>query len=112
MRGTLDNEDEHGIIQRSIGNLFRRLSEQDFSEVSVKCSFLEIYNEELEDLLVVRKKGGKSHDEPGPKLKLVDDKGNRGTICYGLSEVSVLVTCAVLHAASLLAFGSPSSSVV
>ena len=54
MRGSglnSDDESDHGIIQRSLDNLFRRLHEQDYSNVEVSVSFLEIYNEELEDML-------------------------------------------------------------
>lgn len=82
MRGSgLDADTDHGIIQRSISNLFRRLKEQDYSDINVSVSFLEIYNEELEDMLVTKKAGGK-------KLMLIDDD-QRGCVCANLTEDSV-----------------------
>ena len=51
MRGDLsDDVRQHGVIQRSMVHLFTRLTEHDYTDIGVKCSFLEIYNEELEDL--------------------------------------------------------------
>ena len=51
MRGDLSSDEfSQGIIQRSVLHLFRRLAEHDYSDVHVAASFLEIYNEELEDL--------------------------------------------------------------
>ena len=82
MRGSgLDSETDHGIIQRSLSNLFRRLKEQDYTDINVSVSFLEIYNEELEDMLASKKAGGK-------KLMLIDDD-HRGCVCANLTEDSV-----------------------
>ena len=80
MRGNLNGpEEEHGIIQRSVDGLFRRLAESDFEDVRVSVSFLEIYNEDLEDLLT---------DTAKEKLMLIDH-ATRGTVCHGLTEVPV-----------------------
>lgn len=81
MRGDLKDGKQFGVIQRSIENLFRRLDEQDYANVKVSCSFLEIYNEELEDLLLPKGTTPK-------KLRLIDHD-SRGTVCHGLSEVPV-----------------------
>ncbi|KAI9326722.1 kinesin motor domain-containing protein, partial [Obelidium mucronatum] len=73
MEGDLDTcQGKHaGIIPRTLYRLFDKLEKED-SEYSVRVSFLEIYNEELRDLL--------SNDEPGaPKLKIFEDMNRRGS---------------------------------
>ncbi|POS84971.1 hypothetical protein EPUL_004671 [Erysiphe pulchra] len=72
--------DNAGIIPRALHSLFKKLEISD-SEWSVKCSFIELYNEELRDLI--------SPDD-GTKLKIYDDysnkKGNLSTIVQGMEE--------------------------
>jgi kinesin family protein 11 len=68
-----------GIIPRVLQSLFNKL-EIDDAESSVKCSFIELYNEELRDLI--------SADETA-KLKIYDDNsGKRGvsTVVQGMEE--------------------------
>jgi hypothetical protein len=44
MRGDLsDDPSKYGIIQRSIEQLFRQFQEKMYSNVSMKCTFLEVY---------------------------------------------------------------------
>ena len=98
MRGDLSNDaSKQGIIQRSIVHLFRRLQEHDYTDIKVSASFLEIYNEELEDLFVDRPKDTNGPPKPGVKktapasankLMLVDDP-DRGCMCAGLTEMPV-----------------------
>ena len=71
--------DAAGIIPRALHSLFNKL-EIDDAEASVKCSFIELYNEELRDLI--------SPDE-NAKLKIYDDntkKGHSSTIVQGMEE--------------------------
>lgn len=71
--------DEAGIIPRVLQNLFNKL-EIDDTENCVKCSFIELYNEELRDLLSV---------EESAKLKIYDDasrRGHLGTVVQGMEE--------------------------
>eukprot|EP00042_Codosiga_hollandica_P044395 m.436557 g.436557 ORF g.436557 m.436557 type:complete len:1199 (-) comp56774_c0_seq1:270-3866(-) len=81
-----------GIVQRSIDMLFQLFHEKRYTHVNLKCTFLEIYNEELEDLLAER--GPRDLSAPRrpnlskPRLQLVDDN-DRGTICQGLTEVEI-----------------------
>ncbi|POR35679.1 Kinesin-like protein bimC [Tolypocladium paradoxum] len=80
MTETLDMlSDEAGIIPRVLQQLFNKL-EIDDTENCVKCSFIELYNEELRDLLSI---------EESAKLKIFDDvsrKGHAGTIIQGMEE--------------------------
>ncbi|KAL7620208.1 Kinesin- motor protein [Parahypoxylon ruwenzoriense] len=71
--------DSAGIIPRVLHSLFRKLDTED-TESFVKCSFIELYNEELRDLISV---------EENAKLKIFDDnsrKGHATTIVQGMEE--------------------------
>ncbi|KAI5917298.1 P-loop containing nucleoside triphosphate hydrolase protein [Camillea tinctor] len=68
-----------GIIPRVLYSLFNKL-DGDGSENTVKCSFIELYNEELRDLIA---------REENTKLKIYDDtsrKGHATTIVQGMEE--------------------------
>lgn len=72
-----------GIIPRALHQLFSKLNAtEECAEFSVRVSFLEIYNEELFDLL------GNSMDTQ--KLRLFEDTAKKGSIVVqGLEEVIV-----------------------
>src|SRR5438552_10277485 len=70
--------DSAGIIPRALYALFNKLEAE--SESSVKCSFIELYNEELRDLLAA---------DDNTKLKIFEDsnkKGHSATIVQGIEE--------------------------
>jgi kinesin family protein 11 len=100
MTGDISNilplPDAAGIIPRVLHALFERL-EADETESSVKCSFIELYNEELRDLF--------STDDTA-KLKIYEDnskKGHSTTLVQGMEECH-LNTAA--HGIQLLRDGS------
>ncbi|EHK25158.1 uncharacterized protein TRIVIDRAFT_32776 [Trichoderma virens Gv29-8] len=71
--------DEAGIIPRVLQQLFNKL-EIEGSDNCVKCSFIELYNEDLRDLLSL---------EENAKLKIFDDASRRGhatTLVQGMEE--------------------------
>jgi kinesin family member 11 len=71
--------DAAGIIPRALHALFNKLDLDD-AESSVKCSFIELYNEELRDLISA---------EENAKLKIYEDNGKRGhagTFVQGMEE--------------------------
>ncbi|XP_038143374.1 kinesin-like protein KIF11 isoform X1 [Cyprinodon tularosa] len=71
-----------GIIPRTLHQIFEKLSENG-TEFSIKVSLLEIYNEELFDLL-------SPTDDVNERLQLFDDPRNkRGVVVKGLEEVVV-----------------------
>jgi len=79
---TLPIPDAAGIIPRVLHSLFDRIGEEesDNCENSVKCSFIELYNEELRDLL--------SRDDT-TKLKIFDEANKTGrttTLVQGMEE--------------------------
>jgi len=74
-----------GIIPRALHQLFSRLQASDCAEFSVMVSFLEIYNEELFDLL-----GSSTSLQDSQKLRLFEDTTKKGAIrVHGLEEVTV-----------------------
>ncbi|KAL8915835.1 MAG: hypothetical protein Q9172_006621 [Xanthocarpia lactea] len=71
--------DAAGVIPRVLHSLFTKL-ESDEIESSVKCSFIELYNEELRDLVAL---------DDSTKLKIYDDaqkKGHAATLVQGMEE--------------------------
>ncbi|XP_067908729.1 kinesin-like protein KIF11 [Heterodontus francisci] len=71
-----------GVIPRTLHQIFERLASQG-AEFSVKVSLLEIYNEELFDLL-------SPSSDVSERLQMFDDPRNkRGVIIKGLEEISV-----------------------
>ena len=83
MEGRRDSSDltdsQAGVIPRSIYHIFRTL-ETNQTEYTVKVSCMELYNEELQDLLTDRQN----------KLKIFDDStGRKGTVVAGLEEINV-----------------------
>jgi len=95
MEGNLDERDEYGVIPRSAELIFSKLqTDPQFVEHKVYCSFLEIYNEELCDLLVGSSSsstaaagGGATKQQQQQKLAIME--GPNGPFCRGLSEQQV-----------------------
>ena len=68
-----DQDPTSGIIPRALANILDKLKEQsDQLEYSVKISFLELYNEEIFDLL--------SSVDDTSKLRLYEDAQKRGSV--------------------------------
>lgn len=75
--------DNAGIIPRVLHALFKKLDGEGI-ESSVKCSFIELYNEELRDLI---------SREENTKLKIFDDtsrKGHATTVVQGMEETHIM----------------------
>ena len=91
------DQDSRGLIPRAISLIFASLLENSSSiEYTIKCSMLEIYKENLRDLLV-----------KGPKLRIKEDP-HKGIYVDGLSEVYVACEEEVLNA---LAVGEKNRSI-
>lgn len=69
---------EEGVVPRSIQLIFEYLKKAG-ADFTIRLSCLELYNEELQDLLANEKK----------TLRLFDDPNGRGTTVNGLEEVVV-----------------------
>ncbi|KAG5439973.1 hypothetical protein PCK2_000665 [Pneumocystis canis] len=81
-----------GIIPRALCHLFNIL-EMEGTEYSVKCSFIELYNEELHDLLSIEDK----------KVKIFEDTVKKGVIITGMEDIPVTSS---LEGIKLLQMGS------
>jgi kinesin family protein 11 len=74
-----DNDPSIGIIPRAAAHLFSELKRLN-KEFTVTISFIEIYNEEVRDLLI----------KDSVPLRVYDDPDNKGSTCIkGLCEVTV-----------------------
>lgn len=75
--------DEAGIIPRVLNALFKKLDDEEI-ENCVRCSYIELYNEELRDLL---------GPDDGPKLKIYDDNSRKNhltTMVQGMEERHII----------------------
>ena len=81
MEGNIHCDDEAGIVPRSVRAILDSLESTPGSEFTIRVSFLELYNEELQDLL-----GSSSSDK---KLKLCEEP-KKGVVCQNLEEITVL----------------------
>ncbi|KAF8212191.1 kinesin 2 [Mycena galopus ATCC 62051] len=89
-----------GMIPRALFRLFHHL-ESSASDYSVKISYVELYNEELRDLLATDLSApsgntqpmGMGKDNSAPKapegLKIFDDASKHGVFIQGLEEIAV-----------------------
>lgn len=75
MEGDIDSEEFKGVIPRAVDSIFEQLKTKEEAEYSAKVSFLELYNEELQDLL-------SETDEK--RLRIMDDRSkmNSGMLRY------------------------------
>ncbi|KAJ3214419.1 Kinesin- protein 11 [Clydaea vesicula] len=78
-----------GIIPRTLYQLFNRL-EYSKTEYSFRVSYVELYNEELKDLLSVDEIATDTTKPEQKKLKIFDDLNRKGSVLIqGLEEVLV-----------------------
>lgn len=86
-----------GMIPRTLFRLFHKL-ETSAADYSVKISFVELYNEELRDLLANEMSAPAGSAQPMGKggtadnqgaLKIFDDSSKRGIFIQGLEEIPV-----------------------
>jgi kinesin family protein 11 len=103
MQGELDlsplqaPQSNAGIVPRVLHRLFSLLESRANTEYTVRCSYVELYNEELRDLLSADYQPGASGDKQPMAmgngqtqggLKLYED-GKKGVMIQGLEEVGV-----------------------
>lgn len=96
MEGSLDHPDHYGVIPRSAEAIFERLNKDELQYESFKimCSYLEIYNEELCDLLAAEDSSNGNSKTPMKNNKDAKDalaimEGKNGPFCRGLSQIEV-----------------------
>lgn len=90
MGSDIFDQDMRGLIPRAVGLIFETFSQTSSEiECTIKCSMLEIYKENLQDLLV-----------RGPKLKIKESPA-KGIYVDGLSEIYVVCEEEVLNAIAI-----------
>ena len=94
MEGDLENPLHYGVIPRSTEAIFQALESNMFVSHRVACSYLEIYNEELCDLL--------ADEDDGPKNKLEIRNGKNGTFCKCVVPIIILLDVFFVHCINLL----------
>ncbi|CED82794.1 Kinesin-like protein [Phaffia rhodozyma] len=82
---------EAGIIPRTLHSLFHYLDSNPLTEYSVKISYVELYNEEIRDLLThgtspAAPFGGGSNTAGTGGLKIFDDQKGKGVLIQGVEE--------------------------
>ena len=86
MEGDINVDSQRGVIPRSCESIFDQLENSGkFANFKVTVSYLEIYNEELSDLLV----------EKGKNLRVCEQRGK--IHCMGLSEMKVNSTKEIIN---------------
>jgi len=91
--------DEPGIIPLSVRSIFGSIAEASYSNVVVRVSYIEVYNEELRDLFSMDMAAG-------AKLRIVENV-KTGPWVHGAVQA---VAASADHALSLLAFGESQRS--
>lgn len=89
MEGSLEESDKHGIIPRTAQAIFDTLASSRFTRSQVTCSYLEIYNDDLADLLADSK-------EDSPKITIAsttNDKHNTKNSTGSKNTASSRVEC-------------------
>lgn len=74
-----------GIIPRTLNDLFKTLSTK--QEYSVKISFIELYNEELRDLLISNE--GQTPIENKKVVRIFEDPNKKSIIVQGMEEIFI-----------------------
>lgn len=78
-----------GIIPRALRDIFLKINELTESSVTATCSFLELYQENLYDLL-----SGKSKEQSVCEIR---EDSTKGIIINGLTEMSIIGKLAFLQ---------------
>ena len=91
-----------GVIPRAVQQIFDTL-ESTLSEYTVKVTFLELYNEELTDLLAPEELKQPNEEKQKKPLALMEDNTGGGVVVRGLEE-EIVGTASEIY--SLLERGS------
>ena len=93
MEGDINSSENRGVIPRAAFDVFRRLADDSYVESKVTASFLEIYNEELGDLLCdVDLNDLTALQQKQKQLRLVEDPGTSSTKGRGMYVMNLTET--------------------
>lgn len=84
MMGDTQNYQHRGVAPRCLSHIFAEVNARIETQFTVSCSYMEIYNERIFDLL-----GDLSAREARTEFTIAEERGGRGIIVRGLTEVPV-----------------------
>jgi kinesin family member 6/9 len=84
MMGDTSNYEHRGVAPRSVTQLFMEINSRIEFEYTVSCTYMEIYNERIFDLLT-----DLSNPDNAKDFTIAEEKDGRGTFVRGLTEVEV-----------------------
>eukprot|EP00615_Pteridomonas_danica_P004200 CAMPEP_0114353398 /NCGR_PEP_ID=MMETSP0101-20121206/18639_1 /TAXON_ID=38822 ORGANISM="Pteridomonas danica, Strain PT" /NCGR_SAMPLE_ID=MMETSP0101 /ASSEMBLY_ACC=CAM_ASM_000211 /LENGTH=823 /DNA_ID=CAMNT_0001494225 /DNA_START=6 /DNA_END=2477 /DNA_ORIENTATION=- len=84
MIGDTSNFQHRGIAPRALSHIFSEVSMRNETHFTVMCTYMEIYNERIFDLLAEVKGSERTRE-----YTIAEDKGGRGVHVRGLTEVPV-----------------------
>ena len=98
MVGDTSNYLHRGIIPRSIAQIFSEVAARPSIDFKVTCTYMEIYNEKIYDLIddmkspptsYLQQQSSQKASHRTEEFKIVEDKGGRGVYVKGLTEVEI-----------------------
>ena len=115
MEGSLASPELYGVIPRSAQAIFEHLKQPQYKEQVVTCSYLEIYNEELRDLLLDNHGGsgtngggvGSSSASHHQQHKLDIMEGKNGTFCRWVNSIECIDIVFIPLKLTSTSFGRP-----
>lgn len=84
MMGDINNYEHRGLAPKSLGQIFSEVNSRIEFEFKVSCTYMEIYNEKIFDLLQ-----DLSNPDTASDYTIVEEPGGRGVFVRGLTEVEV-----------------------
>ena len=84
MMGDTQNYEHRGAAARSLSQIFNEVNSRVEFEYRVTCTYMEIYNERIYDLLCDLSSPDQNRD-----YTIVEEAGGRGTFVRGLTEIEV-----------------------
>ena len=82
--GDTTNYEHRGVAPRSLNQLFGEINSRIESEFRVSCTYMEIYNERVFDLLQ-----DLSNPDVASDYTIAEERDGRGTFVRGLTEIEV-----------------------
>src|SRR5690348_647879 len=82
--GDSSNYEHRGVAPRALGQIFNEINARIEFEFKVTCTYMEIYNERIYDLLT-----DLSSPDQASDFTIAEEKDGRGTFVRGLTEIEI-----------------------
>eukprot|EP00636_Phaeomonas_parva_P006018 CAMPEP_0118854086 /NCGR_PEP_ID=MMETSP1163-20130328/2427_1 /TAXON_ID=124430 /ORGANISM="Phaeomonas parva, Strain CCMP2877" /LENGTH=785 /DNA_ID=CAMNT_0006786743 /DNA_START=54 /DNA_END=2411 /DNA_ORIENTATION=- len=84
MIGDTQNFEHRGVAPRALAHVFGEIAQRPEMDMRVTCTYMEIYNERIYDLL-----GDLGNSDARTDFTIAEDRNGKGTFVRGLTEVEV-----------------------